>query len=65
MSVGVQNKRQMRCGITYSDDMRRLFVGTNMTKEVTSLDKDLGQIWTVEDPNCVHQGKETKAPLCE
>ena len=48
MSVGVQNKRQMRCGITYSDDMRRLFVGTNMTKEVTSLDKDLGQIWTVE-----------------
>ena len=46
--VGVQNKRQMRCGITYSDDMRRLFVGTNMTKEVTLLNEDLGQIWTVE-----------------
>ena len=44
MSVGVQNKRQMRCGIIYSDDMRRLFVGTNSTKEVTSLDEDLGQM---------------------
>ena len=28
----------------YSDDMRRLFVGTNSTKEVTSLDEDLGQM---------------------
>ena len=48
--LGVSSKRQMHCGIIYSDDMRRLFVGTNMTKEVTFLDKDLGQIRTVEDP---------------
>ena len=44
MLVEVQNKRQTRCGIIYSDDMRRLFVGTNSTKEVTSLDEDLGQM---------------------
>ena len=48
MSVEVQNKRQTRYGIIYSDEMRRLFVGTEMTKEVTFLDEDLGQIRTVE-----------------
>ena len=50
MPVEDQNKRQMRCGIIPSDDMRLLFVGTNMTKEVTSLDEDLGQMGLLNRP---------------
>ena len=51
MSLEVQNKRQTRYGIIYSDDMRRLFVGTNMTKEFTFLDEDLGQMGLLKTLN--------------